>query len=229
MAEATSPWTTYPILLQVGWVKSRLQVGGTVQLSDVRPLQVIEPEAEEDAEAIFADMPEEPLAEKRFEALLAQIPPESRWLGLANPTLRLDLTERRTGENWPLPVTIHPLGLAAAFSTDIDPRTIAAGNRLEDGLWDLYVHFGVLGLAMRRRATLTKERRPGPILPEPAAKGALPTMAAYFTQRSSGLCLDVGLIKHPKLRDRPKPPAVPRKKPSFARRVVRKLRRMIRS
>ena len=30
-------------------------------------------------------------------------------------------------------------------SAEIDPNTLAAGTRLADGLWDLYMHFGVLG------------------------------------------------------------------------------------
>jgi hypothetical protein len=44
-------------------------------------------------------------------------------------------------------------------------------------------------------------------------------MAVYFTRRTSGLCLDVGLMRHPKLRMLPK-------KPSFSRRVIRKLRQL---
>jgi hypothetical protein len=138
--------------------------------------------------------------------------------------MRLDLTERNTGETWPVAAAIHRMGVAASFSAEIDPNTLAAGARLADGLWDLYIHFGVLGVAMRRRARLTPERRPGRVLPEPVKNGP-PTMTAYFTQRASGLCLDVGLVKHPKLRI-PKPVAVPAKKPSFARRVRRKLRRL---
>ncbi|HEX5384778.1 MAG TPA: hypothetical protein VFW54_09070, partial [Propionibacteriaceae bacterium] len=84
--------------------------------------------------------------------------------------------------------------------------------------WDLNVHFGVMGLSMRRRATLTEERQPGKVLPEPV-QGGPPTMAVYFTRRTSGLCLDVGLVRHPELRMLPK-------KPSFSRRVVRKLQRL---
>ena len=104
-------------------------------------------------------------------------------------------------------------------SAEIDPNTLAAGARLADGVWDLYVHFGVLGVAMRGRATLTQERRPGQVVAERVQDGP-PTMAAYFTQRTSGLSLDVGLLKHPKLR------AQPAKKP-LAGRMVRRLRRML--
>jgi hypothetical protein len=144
---------------------------------------------------------------------------------LANSTIRLDLTERDTGETWPVLATVHRIGLATSFSAEIDPNTLAAGARLADGLWDLHLHYGVLGLAMRRRTTLTPERRPGRALPEPVKTG-LPTMAAYFTRRTSGLSLDIGLIKHPKLRAQPKPGAAARRSP-FARRAVRKLRRML--
>jgi hypothetical protein len=171
----------------------------------------------EEAEAIFAEMPEEPLAEQRLATLLDHPAPEVLWLGLATSPVRVDLTERRTGETWQVPVAIHRMGLVASFSTVIDPNTIAGGARLSDGLWDLNVHFGVMGLGMRRRATLTQERQPGKVLPEPVKEGS-PTMAVYFTRGTSGLCLDVGLLRHPKLRARPQP--------SFGRRVVRKLRRL---
>jgi hypothetical protein len=177
----------------------------------------------EEAETVFADMPEEPLAEQRFADLMAQPAPEVLWLGMATSPIRVDLTERRTGETWPVRAGVQRMGLVASFTAAIDPNTIAAGNRLHDGLWDVNVHFGVLGLGMRRRATLTKERQPGNVLPEPVTAGS-PTVAAYFTRRTSGLCLDVGLVRHPKLRIGPKP-ATPAKK--FSRRAIRKVRRLL--
>jgi hypothetical protein len=228
VTEEVHPWVPYPRLLQVGWAGRRLQVSGTVQLADVTPRGDVHPDEldiVDEAEAIFAEMPDEPLAEKRLAALLDQPTPETLWLGLANSTMRLDLTERNTGETWPVAAAIHRMGLAASFSADIDPNTLAAGARLADGLWDLYIHFGVFGVAMRRRARLMPERRPGRVLPEPV-KNRPPTMAAYFTRRASGLCLDVGLVKHPKLRVQPKPIAVPARKPTLVRRVRRKLRRL---
>jgi glycosyltransferase involved in cell wall biosynthesis len=225
ISEEVMRWKAYPSVLQVDWVDGRLQTSGTVQLSDIRPqgdLPRDEFDVVDEAEAMFAEMPDEPLAEKRLATLLGEPTPESLWLGLSNSTMRLDLTERRTGETWPVPVVIHRMGLAASFSAEIDPNNLAAGARLADGVWDLYVHFGVLGVAMRRRATLTKERRPGKVLAERVKDGP-PTMAAYFTQRTSGLSLDVGLLKHPKLRA----PRKPARKPPFARRAVRKLRRTL--
>jgi poly(ribitol-phosphate) beta-N-acetylglucosaminyltransferase len=222
VTEESAPWATYPSILQVSWVDGKLQISGTVQLTDVRPPGEYPPgelDIVDEAEAIFAEMPDEPLAEKRFAALLGDLAPETLWLGMANSTIRLDLTERETGETWPVQATVHRMGLATSFSAEIDPNSLAAGARLADGLRDLYLHYGVLGLAMRRRTTLTPERRPGRALPEPVKNG-LPTMTAYFTRRTSGLSLDVGLIKHPKLR------TLPRKSP-FARRAVRKLHRML--
>jgi glycosyltransferase involved in cell wall biosynthesis len=180
----------------------------------------------DEAEAIFADMPEEPLAQQRLAALVDHSAPEVLWLGLATSPIRVDLTERRTGETWPVRATLHRTGLAAAFTATIDPNTLAAGARLPDGLWDLHVHFGVMGLGMRRRATLTKERQPGKVLPEPV-QGGSPTMAVYFTRKTSGVCLDVGLVKHPKLGSRSKRIVGAARKPPFSRRLARKLRRLL--
>ena len=237
IAEMSLPWSAYPRVQQVGWVDGRLQISGTVEMSDVTPqgripTHILTADAEhdvvEEAESIFENMPEEPLAERRFAAMLGEAATEVLWLGMARSTLRVDLTERRTGETWAVPAAVHRMGLAASFTADIDPNTIAAGTRLADGLWDLHVYFGVMGLGMRHRATLTEERRPGRVLPEPVADGP-PTMAAYFTLRTSGLCLDVGLVKHRRLAAPSKP--APRQKPaparkSFPLRVARKLRRL---
>jgi hypothetical protein len=222
-------WTTYPSILQVDWVDGRLQLSGTVQLSDITPPGEIPPEELDGGskpEAISAEMTDEPLAEKRFSALLGPLAPDTLRRGMANSEMRLDLTERDTGETWPVPAEIHRMGLAASFSADIDPNTLAAGARLADGLWDLFVHFGVLGLTGRRHATLTPERRPGAVLPEPVKDGS-PKMAVYFTKRTSGFCLDVGLVKHPKLGARRKTARAPAEKRPFSRRVARKIHRML--
>jgi poly(ribitol-phosphate) beta-N-acetylglucosaminyltransferase len=231
LAEMTAPWAGYPRVLQVGWAAGRLEISGIVELSDVTPKGRTsarastvedEPDTVEEAGATLAEMPDQPLAEQRFVALLGEPAPEVVWLGLANSAVRLDLTERRTGEIWAVPAAIHRMGLAASFTAAIDPNTLAAGDRLADGLWDLNVHFGIMGLGTRHRATLTEERRPGRVLPEPVNDGP-PTVAAYFTLRTSGLCLDVGLVKHRKLVAKV---GIPVKKPSFGRRVVRRLRRL---
>jgi hypothetical protein len=231
IAEQTAPWTIYPSVIQVGWNGSRLQISGAVQLSDVTPTDETsdnDSEAEQDvleqAEAIFAQMPQQPFTELRFATLLGTQPTEVVWLGLASSALRLDLTERQTGESWPVPAVVRRMGLAVSFWAEIDPNTLAAGTRLADGLWDLHAYFGVMGLGMRRRVTLIEQRWPGPVLAEPVENG-VPTMAAYFTRRTSGLCLDVGLVRHRKLAAHPKR-AAPAKKPLFAQRVIRKLRRL---
>ncbi|HET9779883.1 MAG TPA: glycosyltransferase family 2 protein [Propionibacteriaceae bacterium] len=221
--EETQRWTTYPSISQVDWVDGRLQFSGTVQLSDITPAAVVPP-AELDASNVPTVV--DPLVEKRFTTLLGPIAPETLRRGMGNSAMRLDLTERETGETWPVPAAIQRMGLAASFSADIDPNTLAAGTRLADGLWDLYVHFGVLGLSVRRHATLTAEQRPGSVLPEPAKDGS-PTMAVYFTKHTSGFCLDVGLVKHPRLGAQRKAAARPAKKRPFGRRVARKIHRML--
>jgi glycosyltransferase involved in cell wall biosynthesis len=232
IAEMSAPWAAYPRVQQVCWVEGRLQISGTVEMSDVTPPGRIpaqaltaKPEGEiaEEAESMIAGMLEEPIAERRFAALLDEPSAEVWRLGMSRSALRVDLTERRTGESWAVPAAIHRMGLSASFTADIDPNTMAAGSRLANGLWDLNVHFGVMGLGMRHRATLTEERRPGRILPEPVASGP-PTMAVYFTHQTSGLCLDVGLVKNRKLAA---PPKLAPGLRSFPRRVVRKLRRLL--
>ena len=176
-------WTVRPRLLQVDWTADRLQIAGTVGLTDG-----------EDGRAAL-----------RFAELLGG---EGRGVDLWDPEfsgLQLDLAERRTGERWFVPATIHPAGVQASFTADLIPRTIAAGRRLPKGLWDLNAQLVVLGLHDRRRVTLTRERQPGTVLPEPVAGNARPRMAAYFTEQTSSLCLDVGLIKHRSLRQPPAP------------------------
>jgi len=180
-------WTVHPRLLQVDWTADRLQIAGTVGLTDG-----------DDGRAAL-----------RFAELLGG---EGRGVDLWDPEfswLRLDLAERRTGERWFVPATIHPAGVQASFTADLNPRAIAAGRRLPKGLWDLNAQLVLLGLHDRRRVTLTRERQPGTVLPEPVAGDARPRMAAYFTRQTSALCLDVGLIKHPSLRRRSAPPHQP--------------------
>jgi hypothetical protein len=84
----------------------------------------------------------------------------------------------------------------------------------------------VMGLGMRRRATLIKERQPGKVVPEPV-RGGSPTMAVYFTRRTSGVCLDVGLVRHPKLGSQSKRIVGAARKPAFSRRLARKIRRLL--
>ena len=167
-------------------------------------------------------MPDEPLAERRFAALAGDPAPDALWQGMTKLTLRVDLTERSTGEIWAVPAAVHRMGLAASFTAEIDPNTLAAGRRLADGLWDVNVYFGVMGLGARHRASLTEERRPGPVIPEAGCRRAADNDGVYYV-RTSGLCLDVGLVRHRKLALPPKPA----RKRSFSQRVVRRLRRLL--
>jgi hypothetical protein len=103
---------------------------------------------------------------------------------------------------------VRRAGLAATFTADLDPNALAAGERLNRGLWDLNVRFEALGVGQRRHTLLVPERHPGEVMPEPTEEGRAPKLAAYFTQETRGLCLDVGLVKHKDLRRKPPPAAV---------------------
>jgi len=98
-------------------------------------------------------------------------PPETRFLrlvqlpdatplraGLGRRSLALTLTERTTGEQWTVPVTLHGTGLLVAFTADVDVGTLAAGRPLPAGVWDLHTHFRVLGVGSRVRPELVRER-----------------------------------------------------------------------
>ncbi len=213
-------WTVVARLLQVDWVEDRLRVAGTVALTDGGG----------------------GLAELRFAELVGA---DGLGLDLWDPELmrlRLDLAKRKTGERWFVPVTVHRSGMQASFTADLDPGTLAAGSRLPRGLWDLFAHLSVLGLNDRRRTTLTPERQPGAVLPEPVEGDARPRFAAYFTEQTAALCLDVGLVKHRSLRrpsapiadpapatepaPAPEPPETKRATTPFAR-VARRARRIV--
>jgi glycosyltransferase involved in cell wall biosynthesis len=280
LAQETSRWTTHARLLQAGWVDGRLQIAGTVLLTDRPPTPRARATAPDSApdnatdsapggsvsgspnpHSEPAETPTEPAEaetepaetkpemvdlqlDRRFAALLGDVDPELPVVG--NTRASLDLTERRTGARWRVPATFHKTGLFASFTAELDPHTLAGGEELPEGLWDLYANFGILGLYQRHRVTLIEERHPGPLLPEPT-DGTPPSVVGYFTEQTSALCLDVGLVKHKSLR-RPKPvqgtepdsqraaaesssPAAKKasttKKPSIARRARRRLARLV--
>ncbi len=202
LAEATARWTVQASLLQAGWSGRSLQISGTVTLTDTVPLPELQLEPVELSEhASRADGG----PEARFAALFGDLAPAELEAGYDGAKLVLDVTERKTGTRWPVPATLHRSGLTAAFTADIDPETVANGQPLRRGYWDVYVQFNVLGLNQRRRLVLTPERQPGeatvPQGDEP------PVTAAYFTEQTSTLALDVGLRKQKHLRW-PKPPAI---------------------
>ena len=236
IATAVAAWRVEPRLLQVGWSAGRLQIAGTAELTDTdtgesrltgAELTGSPPAATpaDPEQQVLDHSPTDLSREYRLARLVGSVDDESR------PTFGLDLTDRRTGARWFVPATVHQVGLHAAFTADVDPRILAAGRRLPNGLWDVYLSMAVLGLYDRRRLTLVPERQPGGVLPEPVEEG-LPTWAAYFTAQTSALALDIGLRKHKELRQPPPEPepevvTVAPDPPSLTRRGVRKLRRII--
>lgn len=115
-------------------------------------------------------------------------------------SIALDLTERRNGSRWPVPITAERrVGLSVAFTADLDPDTLAQGTALPDGIWDLYVDIVVLGLRRRSRLTMVAPRSDA----KPTLRRTRPgrsDVAVYLTNKNAGLTLDVGLQFHPGLR-----------------------------
>ena len=251
----TLPWTIYPQLLQAGWVDGRLQISGIVTLSDEPPTEPRDDMAEiarahwrtrAEGREDLPDSPSPSAVEQRFLALFGDFDAGVLTAGLSFSLVELDVTHRRTGARWPVPAVVRRAGLAATFTADLDPYALAAGERLNRGLWDLNVRFEALGVGQRRHTLLVPERHPGEVMPEPTEEGRAPKLAAYFTQETRGLCLDVGLVKHKDLRRKPPPdvvepvaPPTPAVGPVAAgtqkvkepvtlpRRAVRKLRRTL--
>ena len=222
IAEQTARWSVYPLLLQAGWVNGVLQISGTVTMSDEPP-----PEPSDQlgdlarsrrrawAEGRVDELPAcpSPLSvEQRFIAMFGDIDP---WLiaeGFAFSSVGIAVTARRTGARWSVPAVVRRSGLTASFTADLDAHTLAADARLPKGLWDLNVHFGVLGVSQHRHLLLVAERQPGEVMPEPTEADRVPKVVAYFSQETRALCLDVGLVKHRELRKKP-PPVVPDPEP----------------
>jgi len=257
LAEQTVRWAVYPLLLQASWVDGRLQISGTVELSDEPPPEpgyhlsdVAHTRRQARAEGRVDELPAYPSplsVEQRFIALFGDTDPELIEEGFGFTSVGLSVTARRTGARWSVPAVVRRNGLTASFTADLEVDTLAAGERLAKGLWDLYVHFGVLGVSQRRHVLLVPERQPGEVMPEPTEEGRAPKVAAYFTQETRALSLDVGLVKHKELRRKKPPPVIPEPEPvpppvvepiakgkpeakepaTFSRRAVRKLRRTL--
>ena len=256
-AEATAAWDLRAEILDVAWRDQVLQVSGTFQVADTEVpvrtlpywpsrgrLALTEGEGEPGGSPGAVEPPR--LPEVQLAALLG-VEPEGEALasGLAAARIRIDVTDRRSGASWPLAGVVRGRGLTRSFTVDLDPFSAAGGEPLADGLWDVAVQVSILGLALRRRATLVPERQPGPVLPIPTPEGDAPKAVAYYTKATSGLALDVGLIHNRQLRPKPAPsadatppapavavPAEPAeserpKSRSIARRTLAELRRSV--
>ena len=201
-----APWAAYPRVLQVGWVDGRLQISGTVRAvrchASGRPAQAHHRTSSTSSKRPRRSSPR--CLKSRWQSgglPRYWVSRPRRCCGWAWPdsALRLDLTERRTGETWAV-TPAHPSHGSRRIVHA--PRSIRTRSRREPD-WPMVCGTctctsGSWAWECAVASRLTRSDSLVGFFPEPVA-GRPPTMAAYFTQRTSGLCLDVGLVKHRKL------------------------------
>jgi hypothetical protein len=85
-------------------------------------------------------------------------------------------------------VTLHGTGLQVGFTADLDLGTLAAGQPLAPGTWDLHAHYRVLGLGTRARAQLVGERSVRPA----AVRGSTASLQVRPALQRRAVSLEVG-------------------------------------
>jgi glycosyltransferase involved in cell wall biosynthesis len=173
-AETMARWRTRAELLQMSWTGCTLQISGIVsQLDDVGDPASTEPR------------------EVRFLRLLSDDDARSAAQGFRSSSLALQLTERTTGEQWPITAKLHRSGLAAGFTADIDVTRAAGGQPLALGIWELHAHFRVLGLGNRVRLSLVQERVPAGFVQPAPPSSTLPALM-HVADQGRGVTLEIG-------------------------------------
>jgi glycosyltransferase involved in cell wall biosynthesis len=200
-AEAVSTWTVRADVLQLSWTGHTLHLSGTVsQHDDVTATEETEP------------------PETRFARLFGDVDRQTLADGLRSSSLALQLTERTSGEQWPVAARLYRAGLTAGFTADVDVVHAAAGQPLAIGTWALHAQFRALGLTHRARLHLVEERVPRGLV---QAAPPLPvTAVARVAEESRAVALDIveprrGLLTR-----------FPRSSGKLRRRVRRVLRRV---
>jgi hypothetical protein len=168
-AEAVARWKTRVDLLDVESAGAVLRLSGLGQQYE----ETVDP------------MPDEP-PEVRFLSLLDPIDAAPSAVRFRHRSVGVTLTDRISGEQWPVPVTAHGSGLQVGFTADLDLETLAAGKPLPPGNWDLHVHYRVLGLGTRVRAQLVAERSLG------RGRVATPSLQARPVLHRRALSVEVG-------------------------------------
>jgi glycosyltransferase involved in cell wall biosynthesis len=142
-AEKMSHWSTRAEALQMSWHRGTLQISGLVsQLHDA------------------LGSGEDPSPEACFLELFGDADRRATIEALGRSNLALQLTERVSGEQWPVAARLHRAGLTAGFTADIDVTSAAGGRPLTRGTWEVHAHFRVLGLGHRVRLRAVPERVP---------------------------------------------------------------------
>ena len=117
------------------------------------------------------------------------------------------VVERASDEEWFAPAQLlaelraipddrdaaHRLVLTG--TADLDPAALAGGRALANGIWDVAVRFGCVGVDLRGRVGVDPATRPA--LPSAAVIGPRPvTVIPYLTDTQEKLSLDVGQRVH---------------------------------
>jgi glycosyltransferase involved in cell wall biosynthesis len=172
-AEAVARWRSRADVLQISWSSSTLEICGTVsQFEDVTDHHGDDP------------------PESRFAELFGDLDARAYVGGLGRSTLTLQLTERTSGEQWPIASKLYRAGLTAGFTAQVDVATAAAGQPLACGTWDLQAQFRVMGLGNRVPVSLVEERVPAGFV---SVSPPLPvTAVARVAKRRLTLSLEIG-------------------------------------
>jgi hypothetical protein len=147
LAEAVAAWSVHAEIRQVGWAAGRLQISGTVGLTDHQP---------DSSPAAL---------EHRFGELVPAMSGPELLAGLRSTTLALGLLSETTGEHWPVPAELNGTGLRSDFTAEIDCGHAANGRPLPDGIWGLEASLRALGFADRQQIQIVNGRlRAAPLL-----------------------------------------------------------------
>ena len=171
-AEAVAAWSIQAEIRQVGWAGKRLQVTGTVGLTDHRP-------------------DSSPTAlEQRFAELLPALSRPAHLAALRSTTMALGLVSQSTGERWTVPAKRQGTGLRADFTAAIDCAQAANGQPLPDGVWGLEASVKALGFAERQRFQVVGE--PLGTVPLLAKRPSGRQLSAHVGNQG-GLLLSIGV------------------------------------
>jgi glycosyltransferase involved in cell wall biosynthesis len=132
-AEAVAAWSIQAEIRQVRWAGKRLQVSGTVGMTDDQP---------DSSSAAL---------EQRFAELVPDMSRPELLAGLRSTTMAIGLVCDTTGERWTVPTKRHGTGMRADFTAAIDCGQAANGRPLPDGIWELEASVKALGFFERQR------------------------------------------------------------------------------
>jgi hypothetical protein len=147
-AEAVAAWSVQAEVRDLGWADSRLQLSGTVSLTDGQP--------DSSPAAVV----------QRFAELLPTMSSTGLQGALASTKIDFELVSDTTGERWPLPLAARFTGqLTTDFAGQIDCEHAANGQPLADGIWGVAASVRGLGFADWQRLRIVGgQPKGGPLL-----------------------------------------------------------------